>query len=54
MCNLADLIEERGIEKGHIEMIQKMFKNDITLEKISEIADMPIDKIKEILDLQQA
>lgn len=67
MCNLADLIEERGIEKGikqgieqgiekgieltRIEMIQNMYKSGLTLEKISEIATMPVDKLKEILEL---
>ena len=51
MCNLADLIEEKGIEKGRMEMIQNMYKSNLSIEEISEIANLSIDKIKEILEL---
>ena len=38
-------------ELGRIEMVQNMYKSDLTLEKISEIANIPVDKLKEILQL---
>ena len=47
MCNLSEMIEERGIEKG----IEKMVMNALrkcSPEQVSEMLDVPIDQVKEI------
>lgn len=57
MCNLSDLIEERGIERGidqGIELTKKVFKANTEGKSNNEIAKecgIPISKVKEILDL---
>ena len=39
---------EKGIEQGIEQIIKKMLKNNMTIEEISKITDIPISKIEEI------
>ena len=51
MCNLSEMIEERGIEKGIEKGIKKMVMNALrkcSPEQVSEMLDVPIDQVKEI------
>ena len=55
MCNLSEMIEERGIEKGiekgALEERKKMVTNALrkcTPEQVSEMLNVPIDQVKEI------
>lgn len=58
MCNLSYGIQERafeegiekGIEKGEINLIRLMLQKGYKAEVISGMTDIPIDKIKKILE----
>lgn len=49
MCNLSDLIEERGMEKAERRFAIKLFKNGYSVEEAAEMTDAPIPKVKEWL-----
>ena len=44
---------EQGIEQGKKEMIIKFYKNNVSLDVISESSGLSIDNIKEIIDNNQ-
>lgn len=41
---------EKGIEKGQKLLIQNMLKKDMTFEEISNITELPIESIQQLLD----
>lgn len=55
MCNLSDIIEERGIQKGfqigiqqgRLETIYELVQSgELTLEQIAKGLDIPVEKLK--------
>ena len=65
MCNLADLVEERGIEKGIvqgiergaklkvIQLILKKMQKSYTVAEIAEALEEPEEKIRRIAQIAQ-
>lgn len=55
MCNLSDLVEERGIAKGEIlvliSQIQKKIQKGKTIEKIAEEVEEEVEVVKPICDM---
>ena len=48
MCNVAQAIEERGIEKGKlIQLIELVNNGDLSIERASEKAGMTIEEFRE-------
>ena len=50
MCNLSQEIEERGVERGLAEAVLKMYEKGCSVEQISDMLDMNIEKIKAIIE----
>ena len=50
MCNLSQGVEERGIEKGLAEAVLRIYKKGYSIEQISDLLDMNIEKIKAIIE----
>ena len=48
MCNLSEGIEKRGFNKGKVETILEMLKDNLALPKIVLYTKMPIDVIRKI------
>ena len=47
MCNLSDIIEERGIQKGRLETIYELVQSgELTLEQIAKGLDIPVEQLK--------
>lgn len=49
MCNLSEMIEERGIEKGIEKGIEQMVMKALqkcTPNEVSEMFDIPLDQVK--------
>ncbi len=44
---------EEGREKEQANLVLNMFKNDISMEQISKIANISIERVKEILSAQE-
>ena len=44
MCNLSQGVEERGIEKGLAEAVLRIYKKGYSIEQISDLLDMNIEK----------
>ena len=57
MCNLADLVEERGIEKGtELKLIQQVLKKiqkSYTVEQIAGFLEEPEEKIRRITEIAE-
>lgn len=65
MCNLSDLIEEKaeakglekgiekgmekGLQQGRTDLVIRMYENGLPVEQISEIAQLSVDEIEELL-----
>jgi hypothetical protein len=50
MCNLSQEIEERGVEKGLAEAAIRMYKKGYSIEQISDILAMDIERVKDIVN----
>lgn len=50
MCNLIQGIEERGVEKGLAEAAIRMYKKGYSIEQISDILAMDIERVKDIVN----
>ena len=50
MCNLSLGIEERATEKAIESVVMKMYSNNYSLEKISDITDKSVEEIKKIIE----
>ena len=50
MCNLSQGIEERGVEKGVAEAAIRMYKKGYSIEQISDILAMDIERVKDIVN----
>ena len=50
MCNLSQGIEERGVEKGLAEAAIRMYKKGYSIEQISDILAMDIERVKDIIE----
>ena len=50
MCNLGQGIEERGVEKGLAEAAIRMYKKGYSIEQISDILAMDIERVKDIVN----
>lgn len=50
MCNLSQGIEERGVEKGLAEAVIRMYKKGYSIEQISDILAMDIERVKDIVN----
>ena len=52
MCNLSEVVLERGIEKGieqgQRQLIEKMLKKGKTAEEIADLCDISVEIVKEI------
>ena len=52
MCNLSEVVLERGIEEGieqgQIQLIEKMLKKGKTAEEIADLCDISVEIVKEI------
>ena len=48
MCNLSEVVLERGIEQGHRQLIEKMLKKGKTAEEIADLCDISVEIVKEI------
>ena len=47
MCNLSDIVEDRGIEKGTLATVYKLVQSgEFTLEHIAKVLDIPVDKLR--------
>ena len=51
MCNLSEVVLERGIEKGieqgQRQLIEKMLKKGKTAEEIADLCDISVEIVKE-------
>ncbi len=54
MCNLSTGIEERAVEKTSEKIILNMYKKGYTLEQISDISEISIDKVKAIIQKKES
>ena len=61
MCNLSDIIEERGIQKefqigiqqGRLETIYKLVQSgELTLEQIAKGLDIPVEQLKSEMEAE--
>ncbi len=50
MCNLSQEIEEKAFENGLAEAIRRMNKKGYSMQQISDMLDMDITKVKEIIE----
>ena len=51
MCNLSDLIEERGIEQGQLQMLKRLVNaGKLTVEEAAEEVQMTTDELKTELE----
>ena len=54
MCNLSLGIEERAAEKATEKalesVVMNMYKNNFSLEQMSDITDMSVEEIKKIIN----
>lgn len=52
MCNLSEVVLERGIEEGieqgQRQLIEKMLKKGKTAEEIADLCDISVEIVKEI------
>ena len=48
MCNLSEVVLERGIEQGQRQLIEKMLKKGKTAEEIADLCDISVEIVKEI------
>lgn len=52
MCNLSEVVLERGIEEGieqgQRQLIEKMLKKRKTAEEIADLCDISVEIVKEI------
>ena len=57
MCNLSDLVEERGIERGIelnlIQLVLKKMKKSCTVAQIAEALEESEEKICRIVEIAQ-
>lgn len=49
MCNLSQEIEEKAFKDGLAEAIIRMYKKGYSMQQVSDMLDMDIDKVKEII-----
>lgn len=54
MCNLSQEIKEKGIAIGEARIINSMYNNNFSVEKIAEITDKNVEEIKAIVEQQEA
>ena len=58
MCNLSQGIKEKAFEEGHesgkeqklIRVVNRMYKAQFPIEQIADIAEISVDKVKEIIN----
>jgi len=50
MCNLSDLVEERGIEKGRVSLIQKKLAKGKSLEQIADELEETVEAIQPLYE----
>jgi len=50
MCNLSDLIEEKGIERGTENSIEKLLKKNFSTEEVAYMLDVDIIQVRNILE----
>ena len=48
MCEVAQALEEKGIEKGRAEVIESLLRKGYTPQQISQMLDIQPQKIQEI------
>lgn len=54
MCNLSQGIKEKGIAIGEARIINSMYNNNFSVEKIAEITGKSVEEIKAIVEQQEA
>ena len=50
MCNISSLYINRGIEKGKINMIIEMYKNNIPIQTIANVAHLSVEETEKIIN----
>lgn len=50
MCNLSDLVEERGERKKLRKLVEKKLAKGLSVEKISDILEETIEEIQSIVN----
>ena len=50
MCNLSEVVLERGMERGMVQVAEKMLKANKPAEEIKNFTGVSIDKLKELAD----
>ena len=50
MCNLSEVVLERGMEQGMVQVAEKMLKANKPAEEIKNFTGVSIDKLKELVD----
>lgn len=50
-CNLSERIEEIGIRKGTVQIINKFLKK-FTLEEVAEIIEMDVEQVKQLITIE--
>lgn len=50
MCNLSDIIEEKGIEKGIHQSVLKLHQKNMDAKQIAFLLDINEQEVKQILD----
>ena len=48
MCNLSEVVLERGIEQGMKQLIKQMLNNGKTAEEIAEFCGIPMERVEEM------
>ena len=47
MCNLSDIVEDRGKEQGTLATVYKLVQSgELTLEYIAKLLDTPVEKLR--------
>ena len=48
MCNLSEVVLEKGIEKGMRQLIQQMLNNGKNTKEIAEFCGIPMERVEEM------
>ena len=53
MCNLSEVVLEKGIEKGMRQLIQQMLNNGKNTKEIAEFCGIPIERVEEMRENEE-
>ena len=51
MCNLSDGVEQKGIEKEQLRLIQKKLEKNKSIEQIAEEVELDVESVKHYIEV---